>query len=329
MTNCSKCGAANKPGVAECRMCSNPLPQSDVSSPDVLGVELLDTTAVFKNFKTQRGTDSLMECIVCPACQTINQLGWLFCPQCGKKVDSSFLHTMQPPDQAPTIMTDKPQDRAPTQSAPKSVASQIESQNAQPASPQEQDARSIVQQRLAETQPAQEWTSPSVQPMRQQIEKPSGSPVSPKVVAGESANALAAHPKNKTVACTECGAENGIEYFFCLHCGARLPVTKTVVMMSTPNRIKPRLRLLVEGGTSGPTYEIKGEARIGRTEGTITFPHDAFMSISHARIVKRDADFVLIDEASSNGTFIKVKSETKLEPGDVMMVGGQLFRFEA
>jgi hypothetical protein len=165
--------------------------------------------------------------------------------------------------------------------------------------------------------------------MRQQIEEASGSAPSPNGAADKSANALAPDSENRTAACTECGAFNSPDYLFCLSCGASLPVNKTVVMASTPNRIKPRLRLLVQGGLSGPTYEIKNEARIGRTEGSITFPNDAFMSSSHARVVKRDADFMLIDETSSNGTFIKVKNETRLEPGDVILVGGQLFRFEA
>ena len=160
------------------------------------------------------------------------------------------------------------------------------------------------------------------------MEDTSGPAPAPNVAADELPNALVLDTTGKRVACTECGGENSTDYFFCLSCGASLPVSKTVVMASAPNRSKPRLRLLVEGGASGPTYDIKNEARIGRTEGSITFPHDAFMSSSHARVVKREADFVLIDEASSNGTFIKVKNEIKLEPGDVILVGGQLFRFE-
>ncbi len=330
VTRCLKCGAENRPGITACRMCSNPLPQPDVSSPDAFGGDSLDTTVVFKSFKTQRGTAGLTECLVCPECQTINQLGWLFCPQCGKKVDSSFLQTMQLADQAPTIFTTKAPDRAPVQSALKNDVGQTESKIVQPAAPKQDDGPLTPRQHpepLPPPQPAQQWTPP-VQPMRQQVEETSGSAQSPNGAPDKSANALAPDSEN-TVACTECGAENSPDYFFCLSCGGSLPVTKTVVMASIPNRIKPRLRLLMQGGTSGPTYEIKNEAKIGRTEGSITFPHDAFMSTNHARVVKRDADFVLIDETSSNGTFIKVKNETRLEPGDVILVGGQLFRFEA
>jgi pSer/pThr/pTyr-binding forkhead associated (FHA) protein len=100
-------------------------------------------------------------------------------------------------------------------------------------------------------------------------------------------------------------------------------------MASIASPARARLRLLEQGGESGCTYPIRNEVSIGRTEGSITFPRDSFMSSSHARIVKRGADFLLIDEESSNGTFMKVKKETKLEPGDVILVGQQLFRFEA
>jgi pSer/pThr/pTyr-binding forkhead associated (FHA) protein len=100
-------------------------------------------------------------------------------------------------------------------------------------------------------------------------------------------------------------------------------------MASIAHPNQPLLRLLVQGGGAGPTYEIRNESRIGRTEGTITFPHDQLMSSNHARVFRSGAEYFLIDEASSNGTFIKVKKETKLEPGDVILVGGQLFRFEA
>jgi pSer/pThr/pTyr-binding forkhead associated (FHA) protein len=52
------------------------------------------------------------------------------------------------------------------------------------------------------------------------------------------------------------------------------------------------------------------------------------MSGRHARIVRRGASFVLTDEGSRNGTFIRIKGEVELKPGDVILIGKQLFRFE-
>jgi pSer/pThr/pTyr-binding forkhead associated (FHA) protein len=84
----------------------------------------------------------------------------------------------------------------------------------------------------------------------------------------------------------------------------------------------------MEGGQPGDVYELRDETTVGRTSGDITFPHDGFMSGRHARIVKRGSTHVLVDEQSRNGTFIKIKGEVELKPGDMVLIGRQLFRFE-
>lgn len=347
---CAKCGAASALGTTECRMCSNPIDQPDVPDLESLGEESLHTTVVFKNLMTQQGTGSLMECLICPECQTINHLGWLFCPQCGKQVDATFLQTMERADQAPTMVSNKVPPRNPLQT----VVAQSQSTEAlhsaetcaDPLSSPQQSAQTPPQPQPQQTaqaspqpQPQQSaQVSPQSQPQQPAIpdlpkqhpsEQPSVSAVSSNGATEREPSVPAPAIQETTIACAECGFDNNSEYSYCLSCGTSLPVTKTIVMASIAHPVKPRLRLLVQGGGSGPTYEIKNEARIGRTEGSITFPHDSLMSSNHARVLKSGADFILIDEASSNGTFIRVKRETKLEPGDVILVGGQLFRFEA
>jgi pSer/pThr/pTyr-binding forkhead associated (FHA) protein len=91
---------------------------------------------------------------------------------------------------------------------------------------------------------------------------------------------------------------------------------------------KGQLHLVMEGGQPGEVYELDADTVIGRTNGAITFPHDGFMSGRHARIERRGETFVLTDEGSRNGTFIKIKGEVELQPGDMVLVGKQLFRFE-
>jgi hypothetical protein len=247
-------------------------------------------------------------------------------------VDNSFLQVMERPIEVPTNET-MFSEQTLAENPLKTVAVQMQSREAWPVAGDYEHAPPIPQQVpkwSPEAQPREQWTSPREQPpMQQPINQPSASANNSNGAADKEQNASAPTEERTTVACTECGSYNSSDYSFCLNCGASLPVTKTVVMASIAGRVKPRLRLLVPGEASGPTYQIKDEARIGRTEGSITFPHDSFLSSSHARIVKRGPDFLLIDEASSNGTFIKVKSETKLEPGDVILVGGQLLRFEA
>jgi pSer/pThr/pTyr-binding forkhead associated (FHA) protein len=110
-----------------------------------------------------------------------------------------------------------------------------------------------------------------------------------------------------------------------------MTVAKTVVMSSPVAPVSPvkgKLHLVMEGGQSGDVYDVDEETIIGRASGDITFPHDGFMSGRHARIVRRGNRFVLTDEGSRNGTFIKIQGEVELKPGDMILVGKQLFRFE-
>lgn len=101
-----------------------------------------------------------------------------------------------------------------------------------------------------------------------------------------------------------------------------------MVIASQPAPTKGRLHLVMEGGQPGEVYELDDETVIGRSDGEITFPHDGFMSGRHARIERRGSRFILTDEGSRNGTFVKIKAEVELKPGDTILVGKQLFRFE-
>lgn len=362
MIACARCGASNGLGMTECRMCGSALTQSDAAGSRAPAGDPLDTTMVFKNLRTQPGTAGLTECLICPDCQTIGQIGWLFCPQCGKEVDASFLRTTDRPDQSTTIEATMSPEAAqaqisiqaqqvpmpPVQVPLQSVAPHQEAPKDSQHSPNDAHSAFETRQHAAAFQPeAPRWPRDSWSehgapaqaesgPRAWTPEPPAQSPGEHRSASAGSSNGATANDASGStsdvedkVTCAECGSDNSAHYSFCLNCGESLPVTRTVVMASIRTPASPRLRLLVQGESSGPTYEIKNETSIGRTEGTITFPRDNFMSSCHARIIKRGADFMLIDEASSNGTFIKVKSETKLESGDVILVGGQLLRYEA
>ena len=64
----------------------------------------------------------------------------------------------------------------------------------------------------------------------------------------------------------------------------------------------------------------------GRTRGTYQFPDDRLMSGSHARVYQRGADYFLEDLGSRNGTFVKLRGKTELQPGAVVRVGGQMLK---
>jgi pSer/pThr/pTyr-binding forkhead associated (FHA) protein len=92
---------------------------------------------------------------------------------------------------------------------------------------------------------------------------------------------------------------------------------------------EPCLKLVTEGGETGDSYPlVSKKLTIGRSRADITFPHDGFMSGLHARIVERDGHYYLVDENSRNGTFIRIDEEIELRPGDTIIVGKQVFRFE-
>jgi predicted component of type VI protein secretion system len=94
-------------------------------------------------------------------------------------------------------------------------------------------------------------------------------------------------------------------------------------------RPTPSLRLITEGGERGDAYPLdRSKVTIGRSRADITFPHDGFMSGLHARIVERGGRYYLVDENSRNGTFIRIHDELELRPGDMLIVGKQVFRFE-
>jgi hypothetical protein len=135
-------------------------------------------------------------------------------------------------------------------------------------------------------------------------------------------------PAAGAAACPKCNFANNPGNSFCANCGAVLTVARTIVMASPLAAPKGRLHLVMEGGQQGEVFEMGDETVVGRTNGDITFPHDGFMSGRHARIERRGTSYVLTDAGSRNGTFIKIKGEVELKPGDMVLIGKQLFRFE-
>jgi class 3 adenylate cyclase/pSer/pThr/pTyr-binding forkhead associated (FHA) protein len=64
---------------------------------------------------------------------------------------------------------------------------------------------------------------------------------------------------------------------------------------------------------------------IGRERGTYTFPDDAFMSRSHAKVYQRGENFFLEDLGSRNGTFVRVHESAPVPNGSSVLIGRQLF----
>jgi predicted amidophosphoribosyltransferase len=142
------------------------------------------------------------------------------------------------------------------------------------------------------------------------------------------AEAFKTTPAEKTVDCPSCANPVTIGSAFCNMCGTRISVDQTVAMASLRSLPKARIRLIVDGEESAEEYELGNETVVGRIKGDINFPFDDYMSSKHASIIRRGEGFVLKDEGSRNGTLIKIDGEVELKPGDMFLIGKQLFRFE-
>jgi pSer/pThr/pTyr-binding forkhead associated (FHA) protein len=79
--------------------------------------------------------------------------------------------------------------------------------------------------------------------------------------------------------------------------------------------------------SQGKSIRIVKETLIGRTGCDLTYPNDALLSQRHASLSKREGKMVLKDLGSQNGTFVKQREDAELLPGDVFVLGRELFRF--
>jgi hypothetical protein len=336
MFTCPNCGAENKLTATVCRLCETPLsaPASKVEARDAE-----------QNFQEDAMDSNQPEGIACPTCNTMNELGWAFCQQCGSKLPQMA------PSSAPTVVDSR---QSPSLEQPTVLAS-----HNMPNMPLGQPT--VVDQSLAldshqagrptvvDQSLSSQWPPPPDPPPARPIAMdspiPLGQPTVPEypplppppsgqkssLPPSGSTEEVQSMPLPKAIggqACNKCGHQNAVGSAFCAGCGSPLSVAKTIVMSSVPAVAKGRLHLIMEGGQPGEIYELKDETIVGRVSGDISFPHDGFMSSRHARIVRHGNSFMLRDEGSRNGTFIKIKDEIELQPGDMILIGKQLFRFE-
>lgn len=73
---------------------------------------------------------------------------------------------------------------------------------------------------------------------------------------------------------------------------------------------------------------LDGELTVGRRSGDVVIEDDPYLSGTHLRIRRARGRVILEDLNSTNGVFLRLHEEVELRPGDEILVGGQLFRFE-
>lgn len=69
------------------------------------------------------------------------------------------------------------------------------------------------------------------------------------------------------------------------------------------------------------------ETSIGSGSCDASYPEDVLLSPRHASLLIREGKLLLKDLGSKNGTFVKLRQDSELSPGDVFLLGRELFRF--
>jgi pSer/pThr/pTyr-binding forkhead associated (FHA) protein len=88
-----------------------------------------------------------------------------------------------------------------------------------------------------------------------------------------------------------------------------------------------RIALVIGRETTGNAFPIpESGIHIGRERGDVLFPEDGYVSGLHCHIAYEAGRVTLTDLGSSNGTFIRLREETHVQNGDVLLMGQQLFR---
>lgn len=92
-----------------------------------------------------------------------------------------------------------------------------------------------------------------------------------------------------------------------------------------------RLSLVIGRDTTGNAFPIpKAGFHLGRERGDVLFPEDGYVSGLHCRLsVAADGTISLTDLGSSNGSFVRLREEHAIAPGDILLMGQQLFRLDA
>lgn len=88
-----------------------------------------------------------------------------------------------------------------------------------------------------------------------------------------------------------------------------------------------RIALVIGRDVTGNAFPIpETGVHLGRERGDVLFPEDGYVSGLHCRLSWEAGKLMLTDLGSSNGSFLRVRDETEIRNGDVLLMGQQLFR---
>jgi ribosomal protein L40E len=101
------------------------------------------------------------------------------------------------------------------------------------------------------------------------------------------------------------------------------------VLGSAPRESWGRLRQLTTAAVNRDIWHLsRPEIVLGREEGDIVFPDDEFLSRRHALLSRVGGKVRLEDQNSSNGTYVRLRGDREIGPGDILRLGEQVLRYE-
>jgi len=139
--------------------------------------------------------------------------------------------------------------------------------------------------------------------------------------------------------CPECDSVSPSGMRFCVQCGTSLRGdaddrdnlgAPALDRDRLDDRVDPGFSLVSinDDGTDGKSIALKSSETIIGREGDTRFPTDEFLDPEHTRLTVEDGNLYLEDLNSLNGTYIKLRDEVRLRPGDTFLMGRQVLRFE-
>lgn len=333
MIICSKCGGENEESFKFCFHCGAPLKQP---KPEPAVAWPSD----------------------CPQCGAGLTEGQRFCGGCGFNVEQ-FVQSAAPPPAAPVAPSPQPA-QAPTPESPSGTgvqvaAPQVGTERADYAAPDvpAPTTHGDVACALVFIQPdGRPGDSFPLQPGQQTIGRSSG----PEMF-GRDEFLAAQHAeftlRDGTLSVKEVDPNNGVfvrslnaeplqhgdeirigkerlRFELLTECAPERPGTDETPVLGAPTGSAWGRLVRISSYASGDQVHLlhAQEHQLGRERGDILFNGDHYVSGLHARIYRNGDQTFLEDLKSSNGTFLRIRSEAALLHGSLLLMGSQPFKVQ-
>ncbi len=294
---CPACGTEHGPEAVSCDVCGFRLAGVDQASP-----------------------------LKCARCGSRLGAGFEFCQICGLRVQSRLPRpSTQSMKLIPRRVLEAPGEGAPEPAAPRAEPS-APARAAEPAPARAAEPAAAPPETITPAAPAQEatgsWGQARVVPAgtsEAPAAEPSREPIGPGDTARMAKAAIEAPEASPMIRAAEAGTSWSAPM-------ARLAVESS---RRSSGAAPLRLVLVQRDGSEGDSIPLRGPITIGRKQGEVQFPRDAFISPLHARVEAAPGGGIrLVDLGARNGVFVRISRPEPVFPGDSFLVGHHLLRLE-